>query len=73
MATLSGSLIFRKLQPAALIAEHAQIKAANAARVAFEKAHPPVKQDTLIRFWPIQSVLHGVSAPATSNTTEEAR
>lgn len=57
----------------AIIAEHAQMKVANAARVAFEKAHPPVKQDTLIRFWPIQSVLHGVSAPATLNTTEDAR
>lgn len=65
--------VYYDANKAALIAEHAQIKAANAARVAFEKAHPPVKQDTLIRFWPIQSVLHGVSAPATSNTTEEAR
>ena len=54
-----------------IVAEHEQVKAANAARLAYEVAHPPVKQDTLIRFWPIQSVLHGVSAPAALNTTED--
>ncbi|MEQ1749157.1 MAG: hypothetical protein ABL974_07020 [Prosthecobacter sp.] len=57
---------------AEIIADHEQVKAANAAREAYDKAHPPVKQDTVIRFWPIQSVLHGVSAPATLNTTEGA-
>jgi hypothetical protein len=50
-----------------IAAEHEQVKAVNAARLAYEVAHPPVKQDTLIRFWPIQSVLHGVSRSATDN------
>ena len=54
-----------------IAAEHEQVKAVNAARLAYEVAYPPVKQDTLIRFWPIQSVLHGVSAPAALNTTED--
>lgn len=45
---------------AAIAAEHEAVKAANAARKAWEAAHPPVKQDTVIRFWPIKSALHGV-------------
>jgi hypothetical protein len=61
--------LYHDANKAAILAEHAQVKAANVARVAFAKAHPPVKQDTVIRFWPIQSVLHGVAAPI---TTEEA-
>lgn len=55
----------------AILAEHAQVKTANAIRVAYEAAHPPVKQDTVIRYWPIQSALHG-TAPTTTNATEEA-
>ena len=58
---------------ASIIAEHEQVKTANAARLAWEAAHPPVKQDTVIRYWPIQSALHGTApATATATTTEDA-
>ncbi|MCX6854288.1 MAG: hypothetical protein NTV80_05215, partial [Verrucomicrobia bacterium] len=53
----------------AILAEHAALQAENAARAAYLVAHPPVKQDTVIQFWPIQSTLHAgenviPSAPA---------
>ena len=52
-----------------ILAEHQALKAENAARVAYALAHPPVKGDTVIQLWPIQSTLHAgenviPSAPA---------
>lgn len=45
---------------AELVAEHAAVVAENAARKAYEEAHPaPIKDETVIQFWPIQSALHG--------------
>ena len=40
---------------------------AQSAREAQEAALPKVKRDTLIRFWPVQSVLHGAAVQGTSN------
>ncbi|MEQ1747824.1 MAG: hypothetical protein ABL974_00265 [Prosthecobacter sp.] len=56
---------------AEIIADHEQVKAANAAREAYDKAHPPVKQDTLIRFWPVRSAVHDTSAATTKTTSKE--
>ncbi len=53
---------------ASLKQKHAAALAAEAAREAYLKAHPPVKKDTVIRFYPIRSVRHG-NAP----TKEAAR
>ncbi len=41
-----------------LEARHAQMLAENAARAAHRAANPPVRQDTVIRFWPVKSALH---------------
>ncbi|HCN28996.1 MAG TPA: hypothetical protein DIT64_09615 [Verrucomicrobiales bacterium] len=43
---------------AELETRHAQRLAENAARAVQRAANPPVKQDTVIRFWPVQSALH---------------
>ncbi len=43
----------------AILAEHEAVKASNAALQAQRVVRPSLKQDTVIRFWPIQSVLHG--------------
>ena len=43
---------------AELETRHAQMLAENAARAAQRAANPPVKQDTVIRFWPVKSALH---------------
>ena len=58
---------------AAVIAEHEAIKAANEARKVLEDARPKVKPDTLMRFWPIQSVLHGVQPTSTTNDHGEGQ
>jgi hypothetical protein len=70
-AGINALHLYYDANKAAIIAEHDQVKASNAARISYDTAHPPEKQDTLIRFWPIQSVLHGVSRPATDNNKED--
>ena len=37
---------------------YSQMLAENAARAAERAANPPIKQDTVIRFWPVKSALH---------------
>ncbi len=59
--------VYYDANQAVILADHAQVKAANAAREAQEAALPRVKRDTLIRFWPVQSVLHGAAVQGTSN------
>jgi hypothetical protein len=51
----------------AVIAEHEAIKAANVTRKVLEDTQPKVRSDTLMRFWPIQSVLYGIQPPSTTN------
>jgi hypothetical protein len=63
---------------AEIIADHEQVKAANEARAVYAKAHPPVKQDTVIRFWPVRSAVYStkpaaVKAAAATQTEEAAR
>lgn len=60
-------LWFAENQPQ-LLAEQAAVRAANEAKAAAQAAQP-VNKVTLMRFWPVQSVLHGAQpAPAASNS-----
>lgn len=63
--------VYYDANKAVILADHAQVKAANAAREAQEAALPRVKRDTLIRFWPVQSALHGTSHSTSGVLTKE--
>jgi len=55
---------------ASLKQQHLAAETARIADAAWRKAHPPMKQDTVIRFWPLKSALH---LPAAANGEEAAR